>query len=266
MEKIHHILSLSGGKDSTALALHIKENYPNIHEKIEYVFYDTGCDLEETYTYLNKIKVFIGKPITYVKPERSFEDIFYQTKILPNLFNRWCTVELKVKPSIKFLKNKIITDGFEKIKLYVGIRADESYRKGVVLKSKFEQQYIEPVYPLIEDGIRKEDVNNILISSGINYPDYYKWRSRNGCPFCPFQSLFDWVMLYEHHPDLFYKAVEYESKSNVGHTVNFRFNPKMPLLDIIKPDNIERIKQDHDAKQRKKNNKKTSRLKLIDVY
>ena len=180
---------MSGGKDSTALALHIKDNYPEIHSKIEYVFYDTGCDLKETYTYLNKIKVFIGKPITYVRPERGFEDIFYKTRILPSVFNRWCTVELKVKPSIKFLKNKINIEGIDKIKLYVGIRADETYRTGVQLKTKFEKEHIEAVYPLINDGLRKQDVEDILINSGINYPDYYKWRPRNGCPFCPFQSL-----------------------------------------------------------------------------
>ena len=47
-EKEYHILSLSGGKDSTALAFFIKENMPEVHEKIEYVFYDTGLDLDET--------------------------------------------------------------------------------------------------------------------------------------------------------------------------------------------------------------------------
>lgn len=264
-DNVCHILSLSGGKDSTALALHIKENYPDIHSKIEYVFYDTGCDLKETYTYLNKIKVFIGKPITYVKPERSFEDIYYETRILPSIFNRWCTVKLKVDPSVKFLKNKINSDGYNKIKLYVGIRADEGYRKGVVLKTKFEKEHIEPVYPLKDDGIRKEDVNNILINSGINYPDYYKWRSRNGCPFCFFQSLYNWVMLYENHPDLFFQAVKYEQMSNVGHTVDFRFNQKMKLLDIIKPRNIKQIKLEHQQKLEKQNKKNKPKLKLIDI-
>ena len=55
MEKEYHILSLSGGKDSTALAFFMKENMPDIFEKLELVFYDTGCDLPETYDYLDKI-------------------------------------------------------------------------------------------------------------------------------------------------------------------------------------------------------------------
>lgn len=266
MEKTHHILNLSGGKDSTALALHIKENYPEIHSQLEYVFYDTGCDLKETYTYLNKIKVFIGKPITYVKPEKSFEDIFYSTKILPSIFNRWCTVRLKVLPSLKFLKNKIYNEGIDKIKLYVGIRADETFRKGVVLKSSFEKKYLEPVYPLIEDGLRKQDVENILISSGINYPDYYKWRPRNGCPFCPFQSLYEWVMLYENQPNDFYKAMEYEANRTIGYKVDFRFNIKMPLSEIILPENIKKIKEEHKLKIEKQKKQKKPKLKLIDVF
>ena len=45
MGKEYHILSLSGGKDSTAPAFFMKENMPEIFEKLELVFSDTKCDL-----------------------------------------------------------------------------------------------------------------------------------------------------------------------------------------------------------------------------
>ncbi len=241
MEKEYHILSLSGGKDSTALAFFIKENYPLIHEKIEYVFYDTGCDLVETYDYLNKIEVFLNKKITYVKPSRSFEDILNETKMIPNIFKRWCTYELKIKPSNEFLKNKVSKENIDKIKIYIGIRADEQYRTGVQLKSNFEKKYIEPVYPFIDNGIGKQDIENILINFGINYPDYYKWRKRNGCFFCPYQSPYSWVMLYENHPKLFYKAMEYEKIGDIGKHRVFSFHPNMTLEEILK--NKESIKE-----------------------
>ena len=54
----YHILSLSGGKDSTALAFFMKENMPEVFEKLELVFCDTECELPETYDYLNKIEIF----------------------------------------------------------------------------------------------------------------------------------------------------------------------------------------------------------------
>ena len=71
--KEYHILSLSGGKDSTALAFFMKENMPEIFEKTELVFCDTECELPELYDYLNKIEIFLNKKITKLKPEKSFE-------------------------------------------------------------------------------------------------------------------------------------------------------------------------------------------------
>ena len=52
-----HILSLSGGKDSTALALYMRDKVP----EMEYVFCDTGKELPETYEYLNRVEAFLGK-------------------------------------------------------------------------------------------------------------------------------------------------------------------------------------------------------------
>ncbi len=71
--KEYHILSLSGGKDSTALAFFMKENMPEIFENTELVFCDTECELPETYDYLNKIEVFLGKKIktNYEKEEKT---------------------------------------------------------------------------------------------------------------------------------------------------------------------------------------------------
>lgn len=79
----YHMLSLSGGKDSTALAIYIMENMPELHEKIEYIFYDTELDLPETYTYLNKVKVFVGKDIIRVKPKKILSTFFIQQAFCP---------------------------------------------------------------------------------------------------------------------------------------------------------------------------------------
>jgi NH3-dependent NAD+ synthetase len=45
---IRHVLGISGGKDSAALAIYMKEKYPDF--PIDYYNSDTGCDLEETCT------------------------------------------------------------------------------------------------------------------------------------------------------------------------------------------------------------------------
>ena len=122
-----HILTLSGGKDSAALALYLKEFYPEIHEKIQYCFCDTELEVPEVYEYLNKLELFLNKPITYLKPKVSFQHIYDTRKILPKPQNRWCTVELKTKTMQDFIK-KLNAKNKAIINLYIGIRADEAQR------------------------------------------------------------------------------------------------------------------------------------------
>lgn len=66
-ENPRHILGLSGGKDSTALAIYLKKTRPEIFEKCELYFTDTGAELEELYEYLDKLEKYLGKPIYRIK-------------------------------------------------------------------------------------------------------------------------------------------------------------------------------------------------------
>ena len=56
-----HVLGLSGGRDSAALAVYMRQNYPDL--EIEYFFTDTGKELPEVYEYLGHLEGFLGKPI-----------------------------------------------------------------------------------------------------------------------------------------------------------------------------------------------------------
>ena len=254
--KEYHILSLSGGKDSTALAFFMKENMPKIFEKTELVFYDTGCDLPETYDYLNKIEVFLRKKIVRVKPQKTFEHLLTVNRVLPSHFRRWCTVELKVHPSQKYIEEKLTKCGKGLVNLYVGIRKDEEHRKGILLVSDLEKEFVRPQYPFIENQICKNDVERILVETGINYPSYYNYRSRNGCYFCFYQNAIDWLNLYDNHPDLYKKASDYEQFTRKGSKRIFRWNDKYYLKDLIKSENRRKILNDY-----KKKNKKTLREK-----
>lgn len=66
-----HVLGLSGGKDSAALAIYMKENYPDT--PIEYFFTDTGEELPEVYEFLGKLECYLGKPINYINNDKTFE-------------------------------------------------------------------------------------------------------------------------------------------------------------------------------------------------
>ena len=67
--RVRHILSLSGGKDSAALAIHMRDRL----DDMEYVFLDTGKELPETYEYLNKLEAYLGKPVVRLNPEYNFD-------------------------------------------------------------------------------------------------------------------------------------------------------------------------------------------------
>ena len=179
-KKEYHILSLSGGKDSTALAFFMRDNMPEIFEKLELVFCDTECELPETYDYLNKIEVFLGKKIHIVKPEKSFEHLITTHGYLPSPVHRWCTVELKAKPFEKFIANRIYIDSNSIVNLYIGIRADELQRAEY---NKYKNKKIREVYPFVDNNLTHSDIMEILNNSGIGMPKYYTWSNRSGCYF-----------------------------------------------------------------------------------
>jgi 3'-phosphoadenosine 5'-phosphosulfate sulfotransferase (PAPS reductase)/FAD synthetase len=247
-QKVRHILSLSGGKDSTALAIYMLGKIPDV----EYAFCDTGEELPETYEYLEKLEAFLGQKIERLNPDRPFThylDIY--RGVLPDARTRWCTRMLKIKPFENYV-------GTDKVVSYIAIRADEEHRKGYIST----KTNIEPRYPFIEDGLNKEDVIRILEDSGLGIPEYYNWRSRSGCYFCFFQQRIEWVGLLEKHPDLFEKAADFE-KSNPEIGERFTWVEKESLRELAEPSRVAQIK--HTTLARSNNSSKTKSHKLLDI-
>ena len=103
MSETKHILGLSGGKDSAALAVHMNKKYPDLD--IEYFFTDTGYELKETYDFLNKLKTRLDKPIHYINPRNSFDYFLKKyNNFLPSPTARWCTIEMILKSMEAWLK------------------------------------------------------------------------------------------------------------------------------------------------------------------
>lgn len=201
-----HVLGISGGKDSAALAIYIKDRYPEIHARIEYFFTDTGAELEEVYDFLDKMEAYLGKEIIRLSSGRDFTHwLKLHNDYLPSARQRWCTRTMKIKPFEEFV-------GEDPVISYVGIRADE-FREGYVSN----KENITAVFPFIEDGLVRDDIFQILEDS-VGIPEYYKWRSRSGCYFCFFQRQDEWLGLKRYHPELFEKAKEIEQTSGNGYT------------------------------------------------
>lgn len=234
-----HILALSGGKDSAALAIYMKDRIPNM----EYVFCDTEKELDETYEYLDRLEVYFGKKIVRLKGEGlGFDDLLkIRRGFLPSPQMRWCTEYLKIKPYERYI-------GDSKAISYIGIRADEGHRKRYIST----KPNIVPKYPFVEDGIRRKDVIDILNNTyvggkPIGLPRYYEWRSRSGCYFCFFQQRREWVGLLETHPDLFRKAMEYE-KEDPETGERYTWVQGESLAELAKPERVEEIQREFDAR------------------
>tara|TARA_B100000886_G_scaffold339592_1_gene305552 strand:+ start:1281 stop:2102 length:822 start_codon:yes stop_codon:yes gene_type:complete len=203
---VRHVLGISGGKDSAALAIYIKDRYPEISEKMEYFFTDTGSELKEIYEFLDKLEAFLNAKIHRLSSGKPFEHwLKVHNDYLPSAKQRWCTRVMKIKPFEEFV-------GDDEVISYVGIRADEN--RGGYQSSK---ETIKPVFPFVEDGIMRGDVFNILEKS-TGVPKYYDWRSRSGCYFCFFQRESEWLGLKRKHPKLFERAKAFEEDSGNGFT------------------------------------------------
>lgn len=248
--KVRHILALSGGKDSSALAVFMKDKVP----EMEYVFCDTGDELQETYTYLDKLELYLGKKITRINADRPFSHYLKCFRgVLPDVRTRWCTRVLKIEPFERFI-------GDDQVISYVGIRADEPYRTGYIST----KEGVKAVYPFVENNIRKADVFKILEDSGLGVPSYYEWRSRSGCFFCFFQKRIEWVGLLERHPDLFKKAMEYE-KRDPATGEQFTWIQNESLEELARPERVAEIKAQHALRQASEK-KSTADLLLKDVF
>jgi len=239
-----HILSLSGGKDSTALSVYLRDRIP----EMEYIFHDTGKELPDTVEYLARLEAYLGKKIVRTTAHTSFDKILrVYGGMLPSNHRRWCTRMLKLKPFEDYVGDAHIIN-------YVGIRADEE-RIGYIS----HKPNIEAVYPFREDGIDYEGVLRILEESGLGMPPYTEWgRTRSGCFFCFYQQKIEWVRLKQKYPDLYEQAKGYERPNKINGNV-FYWSRGESLEEIEQPQrtadiiaNWEKMQKQLKAKRKNK--------------
>ena len=199
------IVSFSGGKDSTAMLLHMIElNY----EIDEIVFADTGFEFPELYEYIDRIQQHIGRKITILKPQKDlFEKWFYgestRGKSKGNIrgfplkaFPCWWTREAKIKPLFEFQKDADV--------VYVGIAFDEKNRMSI------KDPRIQ--YPLIEWEWTEQDCVDYLNEKGLFNPLYVNFN-RLGCWFCQKQSVSSLYVVWKNYPDLWKKMMWWDQES-----------------------------------------------------
>ncbi|MBK79537.1 MAG: hypothetical protein CMQ43_01270 [Gammaproteobacteria bacterium] len=257
-----YVLGLSGGRDSAALAVFMRQEYPEFD--IQYFFTDTGKELPEVYEFIGRLEGFLGRPIVRLNADRDFD--FWLKEyghFLPSPRSRWCTRQLKLRPFERWIKNDL--NAGKHVVSYVAIRADEPERIGM----QATHSNLEVRFPLREHGIDKPGVIEMLESSGLGLPTYYRWRSRSGCTFCFYQQKIEWVRLKREHPEAFEEAKRYE-KTALEHGSPFTWSDRESLAELEQPERIAEIEADYERRlarerARRPQNPLRSGLELIEI-
>ena len=159
MINVRHILGISGGKDSAALSIFMKDRFPDLD--VEYYTSDTGRELDETYALIDRLESRLGKRIfkldavdtTNIVDESAFDHFLSMYGgYLPSSTSRWCTKKLKLDPFENYI-------GDEPTISYVGIRGDED-RDGYISK----KQSVQSLFPF-RRNIWSEDVNKLVLAN-----------------------------------------------------------------------------------------------------
>ncbi len=169
-----HVIALSGGKDSTCLALRLHEVEPRDYEL---VCTPTGNEPPEMFAHWNKIGELLGKKLTPVVNPRGLNGLIADQNALPNFWMRWCTRKLKIEPYAAWLAQNAPCVS------YVGLRADEAEREGGDFLSV---SGVEMRFPLREWGWGEKEVWAYLADRGVTIP------IRTDCLVCFWQKLIEW--------------------------------------------------------------------------
>ncbi len=172
MNKVRHVLGISGGKDSAALAIYMKLEYPELD--IEFYNADTGKELKETYDFLSKLEGILYN----IKKLKAFESSTEKTPFdhflklynnyLPSTNARWCTERMKLNVFEKYVGTDLAIS-------YVGIRGDEEREGYVSTRSN-----IQTIFPFRRNIWSLDVINKVFSNDNIRFLlDFYSKNSNS---------------------------------------------------------------------------------------
>lgn len=225
-----HVVGLSGGKDSTCLALWLKENEPRDYE---FICNETGDELPEMIQHWKNLETLLGAPIIKVRHTQTLTELCESQNALPNWRQRWCTRILKIEPTIKYMSS--LPEGSV---LYVGLRADEESRPGIYGED------IKIRFPLREIGFEINDVLDFLAARGVEIP------ARTDCGLCYYQRLDEWRTLYFEHPQRYAEGVKLEKQTGYTFRSPGRDNWPADLESLAKEFDTGRLPRKYNPQAR----------------
>jgi hypothetical protein len=194
---MRYVIGVSGGKDSVALALRLKEVEPDTDW--EFFITPTGDELPPMIEHWANLERILGKPFIRITNHNvDLNGLIQIQKALPNFRQRWCTRILKIEPTIAWcVRNAPVL-------MHVGLRADEEEREGIY------GDLVQSRFPFREWGWGISEVLAYLCKRGITIPE------RTDCAKCYHQRISEWRNLWRDYPFVYWEASAQETQ--FGHT------------------------------------------------
>lgn len=239
-----HIVSFSGGKDSTAMLLMMVEKGMPIDDII---FCDTGVEFHAMYDHIKQVEKLIKRPITILREPHGFEYwLLYHMcnsrygedngkthrikgRSWPRARARWCTRTLKTDPINKYIKDNY---NGEDVKQYIGIAYDEPKRhKNIPANVQ---------HPLYDWQITEKQALEYCYAKGFTWGGLYEIFNRVSCWLCPLQGIGELRKLRKHFPELWGKLLYWDEQTRT----DFKIGCSVKELEerFAREDRIEKLK------------------------
>lgn len=195
---MNQIVSLSGGKDSTAMLLMMLERGEPIHSV---VFFDTGWEFPQMYDHIKKLEKHTGIKFVRLCSKKSFTETTIKISWPQPRFRR-CTG----------MKRDVIATHHGKNKPYIscrGIAVDETRR--IVQKARKIHKGCSVRFPLVEWAVTEEDALQYCYKHGFDWDGLYKLFSRVSCYCCPLKKIGDLKAIRKNFPELWQKMLNLDS-------------------------------------------------------
>lgn len=216
-------VSVSGGLDSTALAILMSQN-----SKARFIFADTGDEFPQVHNHLDNMEKVLGIDIIRVQNKKyTLKEYEIQRKFFPSPKARYCTRIFKIKPIEEYLND------YAPFQLAIGLRYDETERTGNIADYA--------IYPLQDKKMDRDDVYQLCNDRGL-IPEYPWYMSRGGCYSCFFKSKAELLALAKHEPELFNDLIYREE------TIQKLRGDNYLMFDRFKKHPLRRVKEMVDSK------------------
>ena len=201
------------------------------------------------------LEQYLGQRIDWVVGPTFDELIRSKSSWMPNPMQRYCTVDMKMKPMFEWWRNHCNIGDGEIVKQQIGFRAGEERRAKTMLercdnegvlsmravigqhasgRNKWaEVKYQKPFFPLIENGIRKDKINQFWNNKPVRFAE------RNNCVGCFHRNPILLRQMFDKHPQKMewfanIEAEGFESRPQTGQRLQGTFRNDMTYGQIAK--------------------------------